>query len=276
MSGLLLCGKTAVRPFYVKEEDINLYSMEELCYFIYNNVYIIGEDFFDDSLLGFIDRELGLSNVAKKLKDQRFMQEPAANMIKTILDGCYYYSDTEKEKIITALSELENKSFEERLKARADMMAEKGRLNKAMELYKKVISKLSVIKNIKLMACTKNNLGVIYVKQFLFKDALECFKEAYDTDKDEEYMDNIICTAILIKDDECLNDIMKQYEITDETIERYRQAVKLAEKEIRSDENVLEIMGKLTYTADMELSEYYRQCDSVTDLWKKEYREQIQ
>ncbi len=276
MSGLLLCGKTAVRPFYVKEADINLYSMEELCYFIYNNVYMIGEDFFDDSLLVFIDRELELSNVAKKLKDQRFMQEPVANMIKTVFDGCYYYSDAEKESILTALSGLENKSFEERLKARADMMAERGRINKAMELYKKVIAKISGIKNAKLLACTKNNLGVVYAKQFLFKDALECFREAYDTDKDDEYMDNLICTAILLKDEKCFDDIMKQYEITDETIERYNQAIKLAEKEIYSDEKVSETMEKLTYTGDMELSEYYRQCDSVTDIWKKEYREQIQ
>ena len=88
MSGLLLCGKTTDRPFYVKEAELNVYSMEELCYFIYNNVYMIGQDFFDDSLLKFIEDELELINTVKKLKDQRFRQEPAASMIKTVLDGC--------------------------------------------------------------------------------------------------------------------------------------------------------------------------------------------
>lgn len=275
MSGLLLCGKTADRPFYVKEADINLYSMEELCYFVYNNVYMIGQEFFSESLIKFIEEDLELVNVAKKLKDLRFRQEPYSHMIKAVLDGCCYYSESEKESLIENLNGLEDKSAEEKMKARADMLAEKGRLNAAAQLYKKVIAKVPVVKNIKLAACVWNNLGVIYAKQFLFTDALSCFKKAYDTQKEEEYKVNLICAAVLMKNEECLKDIMTQYEITENVLERYRHAMQLQEREIRQEKSVMEAMEKLTYSSDMELSEFYKSSGSIIDMWKKEYREQI-
>ena len=275
MSGLLLCGKTSDSPFYVREAEINLYSMEELCYFVYNNVYMIGQDFFDDSLLKFIEEDLELVNVAKKLKDQRFRQEPAANMIKTILDGCCYYSQQEKESLFKGLRGLENMTGLEKMKMRADVMAERGRLSKAAELYKRTASRLSGTKDAKLAACVWNNLGVVYAKQFLFTEALDCFKRAYDMEGEDEYKINLICMAVLIKDEECLKDIMTQYQITEEAIERHRYAMQLAENEIRQDKSVINIMERLTYSSDMELSEFYKSSDEVIAMWKKEYREQI-
>lgn len=275
MSGLLLCGKTSDRPYYVNEAEINLYSMEELCYFVYNNVYMIGQEFFDDSLIKFIEEDLELINVAKKLKDQRFRQEPAVNMIKTIFDGCCYYSEAEKESLFKGLSGLENMTGLEKMKMRADVMAERGRLNKAVELYKKTIARVSGLKDTKLTSCVWNNLGVVYAKQFLFSDALSCFKRAYDMESEDEYKINLICMAVLMKNEECLKDIMTQYQITEEVIERYRYAIQLASKEIRQDKAVLKIMEKLTYNSEMELSEFYKSSDEVIDMWKKEYREQI-
>lgn len=275
MSGLLLCGKTTDRPFYVKEAELNVYSMEELCYFIYNNVYMIGQDFFDDSLLKFIEDELELINTVKKLKDQRFRQEPAASMIKTVLDGCSYYSEAEKESLLNELKGLENMSLWEKMKMRADLMAEGGRLNRAEELYKKAISKVSLMKDTNLTASLWNNLGVVHAKQFLFSEALSCFKRAYDMVKDDEYRINFVSMAILMNNEESLEDIMTQYQITEDVIERHRYAIQLAQKETGEEKRVHKIMEKLTYGSDMELSEFYKNSDDIIDIWKKEYREQI-
>lgn len=275
MSGLILCGKTTDNPFYVKEAELNLYSVEELCYFIYNNVYMIGQDFFNDSLIKFIEEDLELINVAKKLKDLRFRQEPAAAMIKAVLDGCSYYSETEKETLLKDLSGLENMSVWEKMKMRADVMAGGGRLNKAAELYKKAITKVSGMKDTKLTSSLWNNLGVVHAKQFLFSDALSCFKKAYDMEKEDEYRINLVCMAVLMNNEENLKDIMTQYEITEEVIERHRYAIQLAGKEISQEKRVHKIMEKLTYRSDMELSEFYKSSDDIIDMWKKEYREQI-
>ena len=51
MSGLILCrDKTVTHPYYVKELGLHLYTGEELCYFIYHNILLIGEEFLDEPL----------------------------------------------------------------------------------------------------------------------------------------------------------------------------------------------------------------------------------
>ena len=53
MSGLILCrDKTVTHPYYVTELGLHLYTGEELCYFIYNDILLIGEGFLDDLVLG--------------------------------------------------------------------------------------------------------------------------------------------------------------------------------------------------------------------------------
>lgn len=196
-------------------------------------------------------------------------------MIKAVLDGSSYYSEAEKETLLKDLSGLENMTVWEKMKMRADVMAEGGRLNKAAELYKKAITKVSGMKDIKLTASLWNNLGVVHAKQFLFSDALSCFKKAYDTEKEDEYRINLVCVTILMNNEEKLKDIMTQYEITEDVIERHRYAIQLAGKEISQEKRVHKIMEKLTYGSDMELSEFYKSSDDIIDMWKKEYREQI-
>ena len=45
MGELLLCKESiAAMPYYIEGISLNVYSMEELCYFIQNNTYLIERD----------------------------------------------------------------------------------------------------------------------------------------------------------------------------------------------------------------------------------------
>ena len=52
MSSLILCRtKEAVRPYHIRDMGVRIYTLEELCYLVYNNIYVISKDFFSDSLI---------------------------------------------------------------------------------------------------------------------------------------------------------------------------------------------------------------------------------
>lgn len=280
MSGLLLSGKTTEKPLYVQDMDINLYSMEELCFYLYNNVYMVGPDFFNESLLEFIGAEMGLDGIVKKLKDQIYRNESYINMIKTILESNHYYADREKENIIKVLKELEDKSIGERMKMRADLFIEKGRYESAIRAYKILLGKNYNIKDNKLIGSIWNNMGVIYAKMFLYEDALNCFKLAYDLYKKQEFLDNLICNSIIMVnlsegENSTIEDLKTQYEISEDDIEKYKKAIELAEQAVMDEPEARMEIETLRYGNDKELGEYYKNTGEILKQWKKSYREQI-
>ncbi|MFQ9933937.1 MAG: hypothetical protein ACLRVQ_05845 [Lachnospiraceae bacterium] len=275
MSGLLLCTKTAKRPLTIKDSGINLYSMEELCYYIYNNIYIIEPEFFSKELIEFLEKELELEKTAKKLKDQIFRNESYINMIRTILEGGFYYSDEEMGQIEEVLADLGKKSQGDRMKFKADMLAEQGKYEKALNAYRSLLEAKYNAEQTKLLGDIWNNMGVIYARMFLFEDALCCFQKAYNMEGEQEYRDNIICSLIFMENKEKFCELMETYNISEETADRYRRAVMMAEEEVRNNPGIIHETEMFKYTADKELGSYYSDVDSVLDKWKQEYREHI-
>lgn len=52
MSGIILCRTgRALKPLVLEEPGVQIYSLEELCYYIYNNIYILTNAFLDEKLI---------------------------------------------------------------------------------------------------------------------------------------------------------------------------------------------------------------------------------
>ena len=68
MSGLLLCGKKSDVPYRINDSDISIYSIEELAYYLFNNVYFIDDEFFTDNLAEYIEKNLNMKKIAGRLK----------------------------------------------------------------------------------------------------------------------------------------------------------------------------------------------------------------
>ena len=76
MENVILCnGRYAQTPYLLEEENLNIYSIEELCYFLYKNAFLIQDDFFSDALLQWISEELLLEEWSKQLRILRDKEE---------------------------------------------------------------------------------------------------------------------------------------------------------------------------------------------------------
>ena len=69
MSGYILCQvKKAEKPFFIENISTNIYSIEELCYYLYNNLYLIDSSLINQKLCTWIEEELELPKLAAKLR----------------------------------------------------------------------------------------------------------------------------------------------------------------------------------------------------------------
>ena len=59
MSGYILWqGKRAKNPYYISNISTNIYSIEELCYYLYHNIYLLDETIINEQLLVWMKEEL--------------------------------------------------------------------------------------------------------------------------------------------------------------------------------------------------------------------------
>ena len=66
MSGFIVCGRPlAKNPYYIQEAGLHIYSEQELCYYIYNNLMMIDDGFVGDRLIRFLESELGMNELAR-------------------------------------------------------------------------------------------------------------------------------------------------------------------------------------------------------------------
>ena len=70
MGELLLCHETiAALPYYIEETGINIYSMEELSYYISGNVYLLDHSFMCESLCTWVEKQMHRVELAQKLRE---------------------------------------------------------------------------------------------------------------------------------------------------------------------------------------------------------------
>jgi len=195
---LLLCGKEAENPYEVEELDLRLYTIEELCYYIYHNVPLLKDDFIDDRLVGFIRRELQLPDMADKIV--RFYHSPsdADNTLYMLLSEVGYYSESELQEFQEMLAKKRRKHQPERVKDRADALAEKKRYQAAIRVYKTLADEeqdARVTDDLKLLSLEA--MADCYGHLCAFKKALNCLERVYNETGDEWILKKMYMVCVL-------------------------------------------------------------------------------
>lgn len=181
MSAMILCrDKVAVNPLYVSYSDVHLYTEEELCYYIYNNIYIITNDFVSDELIHFLRYETKDVPLANRVEELRRSNAGLALILVTILKSVDYYSVSEIDEISGMLSTLDSQNSYERLRSRADTYLDRKNYYKAIDCYRQIIKEYTKEASGAFMAGVHHNLGVAYARMFLYEAAAQSFKMAYD------------------------------------------------------------------------------------------------
>lgn len=188
MSGMILCRtKKADSPFFCRHMGIRLFSLEELCYYLYNNIYIINDDFFDEALLSFIEEQTEEKPLADRLRFMKGQGAGLAELIVTVLKYVDYYSVDEIEQLKGVLEVLNTQNVYERLKTRGDGYLLNKRYYSAIINYMQIIegrpdNSLSGL----FYAKVYHNTGVAFARMFRMQDAKQYFEAAYKIGQHEE------------------------------------------------------------------------------------------
>lgn len=271
----MLCSRQAKNAYHIEELNVNIYSIEELAYCLFNNVYFISKDFFNSGLVEYIRSELKMLQLAERLEKSLKFGSCYAEYVMLIIKASDYYSKEEIDDLEYILEKIGNKSVDERMLLRADFFMKNRRYNSAMEIYKDIIQS----KNTKITKDTLSevwtNMAIISIHRFDYKKAIKRFEKSYVYKNDDKIAEYIVKAHILAGDKNEAAKCAQAYGVSDEKLERIRLRIMEIKSDIKSSEEFIEFGKKITYSGNTNLEDYYAGIQKCVDTWKEEYREEM-
>lgn len=216
MGELILCNQMLAEvPYYVSRASLNVYSLEELSYYIEHNVYLLEEDFMSEELCDWMEQELGLKKAAERLRELCKRKATMAEFVTVILQESGYCSSSQAAQIVEILTELENKSEYECTKMRADRYVANKRYISGIYEYRRLLE-MDDCPNEGILGNVWHNLGKAYAGLFLFEEAANCFWTAYTHNQNMESLKECFFACRCMGDEKRFDEIVSEDVITDE------------------------------------------------------------
>ena len=103
-----LCrAKAAKHPFYIESIDINIYTIEELCFYLWKNVSLLDESILNEKLCDWLEGELGMQRLAFHLREKLKDAESIAELVLPVFREVRYLNAAEMYAVKEQIGKLE-------------------------------------------------------------------------------------------------------------------------------------------------------------------------
>ncbi len=274
MGKVILCvGKTAKTPYLMKATGTKIYTMEELCYYIYHNVETISEELFQLDLIEFIRSELGLVARADYLQELLKKKVGIKDLVVCILCSADYYDKNEINQLLAEIDVLYRLNSAQRKKRHADFCMRHHQWSEAMREYRKILnSKEFTELTSEEYGDILHNIGVLEARSGAFVVAANKFREAYERNHKEASLKQYLYALKLGKQEEVLEQEIKLYVGTRELLETLEQKFLRIEEESEYTALHAQVSQLTKLRQEGKIKDYYHSVDALLQQLKDKYR----
>lgn len=271
---LILChGDLAVEPYHFVLTNTFIYSMEELSFYLYNNIYEIYEDTFTKELVKWLEVELNLPEIAKKLNHLIDNKNSLKDVVVTLLCACDYYEEDEIKDIIQIIDLIENLEPIRRQKIKADHYLKYKNYQLAQSEYAGILN----AKDFNLFSEEEygdilHNQAVIKLHTATIREAALKFKEAYEYNHDEETLKEYLYTLKLGNYDEEYQKEIQNYNLNSEILFDMNEEMNDIIQTMKESPSYGKLQQGVAFKEEGKLIEFYKEMDTLIYEWKREYR----
>ena len=251
MGNIILChDKHATHPYEIMRIHVKIYTIEELCYYLCNNLYLIDYTIMNEQLCVWLEEEINLPSLAEELRDTIRRRGSVEKFVLTILKRSTIYQEPEMIRIQNVLEKLKNQKDIERQKFKGDNLLLSGETEEAILVYQSILNEAtddSVDTKFygKIYAC----LGSAYGRLFLYKEAAKMYDRAYQINEDDTLLRPYLYASFKYMS-------MEEYHIL------LTKHPKYSEENMRLHREIEDIKQKLQIETSPE----------QLDKWKRQYR----
>ena len=157
-----------------------IFTIEELCYYLCNNLYLIDYTIMNGQLCDWLDEELGMDSLASDLRDVLRLRGSVEKFVLTILKASKIYREPEMIRIQNVLEHLKNQKDIERQKYKGDNLLESGEVEEAILVYQSILNqeKDETVDD-KFYGKIYAGLGAAFGRLFLYQESARMYDRAY-------------------------------------------------------------------------------------------------
>lgn len=276
MANLTLCvGELSKTPYYIVSLGVNVYSMEELCYALFGNVYVLDIDIMDDELVAFIREQLNNPDLADELalivKEKRSL----GDFIVAILSDIAYCPEDELKRIKQILLDNAGLGYARKRKARGDNMLKSQKYSLAIDEYQYILQNIESDDEPELYAAILHNIGTAYARLFLFEKAASYYKEAYQIKGERESRIQYLMALRLTMRREQYERLLLRFGYEEDIVEEAERRMDVSQAS-KPESAAYERYKEVKRLQERgRVAEYYRAVDITLNEWKQEYRKNM-
>ena len=226
MSGYILCQtKKAGKPYFVENISTNIYSLEELCYYLYHNLYLVDSSVMNEGLCIWISEELDLPRLAAKLRPHLGKFASIEDVLYPIFKEINYLTYDELKALNVKLAKLDQEAPLLRQKQKGDAL----------------VANMSIW----------HNLGCAYSYLFQMEKAVECFWEAFLTESSDKELICYLLAYRSVKKPEEYEKKLKELNVSSEVkaalkeaLDQFSQKKEISIRPGRTDEMLEKLTGE--------------------------------
>ena len=251
MSGYILCQtKKAEHPYFVESISTNIYTIEELCYYLYHNLYLVDQTIINEDLCKWLAEELELTQLASKLRQAMEREAGAEEILYPVFKEINYLTYEELKALNGRLTELNKESTAIRKKRKGDALVENGMYVNAIRVYQKLLDQTDFSKERDgLETRIMYNLGCAYSYLFQMEKAVECFRRAYEGSRSRKALETYLLAVGVTRTPAEYQSVVRRLGVEKEVLQDIKEKLaKFSKKpEVSADlDNPDEILQKLT------------------------------
>lgn len=281
MGKIILCkNQQAIIPYLFVNTKVEVYSYEELCFYIYNNVALLYQEQFQGRFVQWLQTELGMEELANKVQAKLEGEASFHDILVTILSAGNYYEPAEIRQFMDKQELVDLLPPEEKLKLKADSFLMYKRFLKAISLYDEILRQEEEIEDQRFLGDVYHNKGVALAKNMELTKAKLCFLEAFNRNQKKPSLEAFVMLRLMEEpsDEQGHENVWKEAAAFGMEEADFNRLIMLVEDAVEDSSNtaVYTRYKKALYNKEHGDYEAFNQrVDMLLNQWKEEFREQV-
>ncbi len=272
-------GKYAAVPYCVPGLELSVHCIEELCYCIRENAFLIDASLMNDDLVNWIDKDCGLTDLAKELYPMVHKKGSLSSFVTMILEFTGLYDGTVTGEVERTLKKGAGLSGIEKRKSQIDYLVKKKKYGAAIRGYEELLSQWQEtlkeggeLPAGKVRSGILHNKGVAFAGLMLYAQAAECFLEAYGIEKDSRMYEDYLAAKRMELAEEAYIAFAAENPQGYEAALKLEQKMEELKKNWRLQPEFLRLQERKGFREDGEMQKYCEDNEQIAQALKSSYR----